>query len=363
MRPSIGRDKNSRSFHYGRQRPAQAAVIRPANRATITPTPAQRGDFLNQTGKCLGRGQLGTRHLGRTNRHAQIPPALAPTAIGTKKCVAGISRCRNARSHPPNNAIPARSIWTSSHCPTPSTSCSPKTRAFLKPSRGTQTNRTSVRLITQAFKRGGRLFYVGAGTSGRLGVLDASECPPTFRTNPDLVQGIIAGGQTALWRSVEGAEDDPASGARAIDFRKVTRHDVVVGIAASGRTPFVWAPWAKHGNAGQNNIAGLQPLLENSARQPARCRDSAQRRPGNLNRLHSPQGGTATKLILNIFTTLAMVQTGKVVGNLMVDLNPSNIKLRDRAVRIVQELKGVDYAEARTALEKSRWVIKQACAG
>src|SRR6202050_1120692 len=98
----------------------------------------------------------------------------------------------------------------------------------------------AVDAITEAFRRGGRLFYIGAGTSGRLGVLDASECPPTFRTAPEMVQGIMAGGQTALWRSVEGAEDDPAAGARAITFRGVGELDVVVGIAASGRTPYVW---------------------------------------------------------------------------------------------------------------------------
>src|SRR6185295_4393314 len=97
-----------------------------------------------------------------------------------------------------------------------------------------------LRLIVRAFKRGGRLFYVGAGTSGRLGILDASECPPTFRTPPEMVQGIIAGGQRAIWSAVEGAEDDSAAGAHALEFRGVNRKDVVVGIAASGRTPFVW---------------------------------------------------------------------------------------------------------------------------
>src|ERR1019366_6939576 len=97
-----------------------------------------------------------------------------------------------------------------------------------------------VEAVARAFRRGGRLFYVGAGTSGRLGVLDASECPPTFRTSPDLVQGIIAGGQNALWQSVEGAEDDAEAGGRAIEFRGITRRDVVIGIAASGTTPFVW---------------------------------------------------------------------------------------------------------------------------
>jgi len=111
-----------------------------------------------------------------------------------------------------------------------------------------------VKMIAQAFRRGGRLFYVGAGTSGRLGVLDASECPPTFRSEPEMVQGIIAGGAEALWRAVEGAEDDPAAGARAIQFRGVGRRDVVVGIAASGRTPFVWGALAEAKRRGAKTV-------------------------------------------------------------------------------------------------------------
>src|SRR5438093_377137 len=120
-----------------------------------------------------------------------------------------------------------------------------------------------VQAIARAFKAGGRLFYVGAGTSGRLGVLDASECPPTFRTSPDLVQGIIAGGQPALWESVEGAEDDPLAGARAIQFRGVGAKDVVVGIAASGRTPFVWgALWEAKKRGAKTILLSFNPNLE-----------------------------------------------------------------------------------------------------
>ena len=126
-----------------------------------------------------------------------------------------------------------------------------------------------IRAIVRAFRRGGRLFYVGAGTSGRLGVLDASECPPTFRTPPDLVQGIIAGGQNALWQSLEGAEDDAEAGARAIEFRGITRRDVVVGIAASGTTPFVWGALREAKRRGATHGAGLlQPV---SRRFRARC--------------------------------------------------------------------------------------------
>ncbi len=220
----------------------------------------------------------------------------------------------------------------------------------------------AVRYITNAFKQGGRLFYVGAGTSGRLGVLDASECPPTFRTSPELVQGIIAGGQTALWRSVEGAEDDPVAGARAIGFREVTRRDVVVGIAASGRTPFVWGALAEAKRSGAKTILlGFNPYLEISGDARPTLVITPNVGPEILTGSTRLKAGTATKLILNIFTTLAMVRIGKVVSNLMVDLNPSNVKLRDRAVRIVRDLKNVDYATAQKALEQSNWVIKQAC--
>jgi N-acetylmuramic acid 6-phosphate etherase len=221
----------------------------------------------------------------------------------------------------------------------------------------------AVNLIAAAFKRGGRLFYIGAGTSGRLGVLDASECPPTFRTDPVMVQGIIAGGQGALWRSVEGAEDDPVAGARAIEFRDVTARDVVVGIAASGRTPYVWGALGEAKRRGAKTILlGFNPFLTISGETRPTIVITPNVGPEMLTGSTRLKAGTATKLILNIFTTLAMVRIGKVVSNLMVDLNPSNIKLRDRAVRIVQELRGVDYATAEKALQSSRWVIKKACA-
>ena len=219
----------------------------------------------------------------------------------------------------------------------------------------------AVGLITQTFKRGGRLIYVGAGTSGRLGVLDASECPPTFRTSPEMVQGIIAGGQAALWRSVEGAEDDPAAGARAIAFRAGNRRDIVAGIAASGRTPFVWGALGEAKKRGAKTILlAFNPHLKISRAARPTLLITPNLGPELLTGSTRLKAGTATKLILNMFTTLAMVRLGKVVSNLMVDLNPSNVKLRDRAVRIVQELRGVDCATAQDALEKSGWVIQRA---
>ncbi|PYJ85747.1 MAG: N-acetylmuramic acid 6-phosphate etherase [Verrucomicrobia bacterium] len=219
----------------------------------------------------------------------------------------------------------------------------------------------AVKLILRALKRGGRLFYIGAGTSGRLGVLDASECPPTFRAPPGLVQGIIAGGQRALWESTESAEDDPVAGAQAIQFRGVNRKDVVVGIAASGRTPFVWgALHAAKQRGAKTILLCFNPHLEISRRNRPDLVIAPDVGPEILTGSTRLKSGTATKLILNIFTTLAMVQMGKVVSNLMVDVNPSNVKLRNRAVRIVCELTGVEDVTAKATLEKSGWVVKQA---
>lgn len=222
--------------------------------------------------------------------------------------------------------------------------------------------RNGVELVVRSFKRGGRLFYVGAGTSGRLGVLDASECPPTFRTDPELVQGIIAGGQTALWSAVEGAEDDPAAGARAIEFREVARNDIVVGIAASGRTPFVWGALREAKRRGARTILlCFNPHLKVSRADRPTLVLAPKIGPEILTGSTRLKSGTATKLVLNIFTTLAMVRLGKVLGNLMVDVKASNVKLRDRAVRIVRELTGVDYPAAERALLKTDWKIKDAC--
>ena len=220
----------------------------------------------------------------------------------------------------------------------------------------------AVRLVSRSLKIGGRLFYVGAGTSGRLGVLDASECPPTFQTPPEMVQGIIAGGQHALWQAVEGAEDDPEAGSRAIQFRRVTGKDVVVGITASGRTPFVWGALAE---AKKQRASTVLVCFNPDFKIPREFRPAVTIAPNigaevltGSTRLKS---GTATKLILNMLTTLSMVRLGKVMSNLMIDVKASNVKLRDRAARIVSELTGCDYEEATQALQKSKWQIKEAC--
>jgi N-acetylmuramic acid 6-phosphate etherase len=220
----------------------------------------------------------------------------------------------------------------------------------------------AVDLVAAAFRRGGRLIYVGAGTSGRLGVLDASECPPTFRTPPGMVQGIIAGGTVALMKSVEGAEDDAKAGAREIARRRIDGRDVVVGITASGRTPFVWGALdeARRRRA-KTVLLCFNPFQPAKGRQRPTVVIAAQVGPEVLTGSTRLKAGTATKLILNMVTTLAMARTGRVVGNLMVDLNPSNVKLRDRAARIVAELCGVDEATATQALERSGWQVQRAC--
>jgi N-acetylmuramic acid 6-phosphate etherase len=218
----------------------------------------------------------------------------------------------------------------------------------------------TIRRVVKAFAEGGRLLYCGAGTSGRLGVLDASECPPTFRSPVSLVQGIIAGGRTALWSAVEGAEDDAAEGRQAIEHRHVTAADVVVGISASGHAPFIWGCLGEAKERGATTVLVCcnpayrdHPLLDQAI-----LPDTGPEILTGSTRLKS---GTATKLVLNLITTLAMTHSGKVIGNLMIDLNPSNTKLRGRAVRIVRELTGADEETALDTLETSGWVVRDAC--
>lgn len=221
----------------------------------------------------------------------------------------------------------------------------------------------AVDLIAASLQRGGRLFYAGAGTSGRLGVLDASECPPTFRSDPNQVQAIIAGGEGAITRAVEGAEDDAAAGASAARFRGVSKGDVLVGIAASGRTPFVWGSLAEARKRGAKTILlCFNPHLEIPRTHRPDLLLAFDLGPELLTGSTRLKCGTATKILLNTFSTLAMVRLGKVVSNLMVDLSASNEKLRQRAVRILQRLSRLNEAEARALLEANGWRVKDAAA-
>ena len=197
----------------------------------------------------------------------------------------------------------------------------------------------AVDLITERFARGGRLFYVGAGTSGRLGVLDASECPPTFGTRPSMVQGIIAGGRGALVKSAEGAEDHAADGADAIDAKKISENDTVVGIAASGVTPYVIGALKRAKRLGAATVMlSCNPKVKLPVKVDVTINPVVG--PEVVTGSTRMKAGTATKLVLNTLTTAAMIRLGKVHDNLMVDLKASCAKLRDRSERIVMELTG-----------------------
>lgn len=215
--------------------------------------------------------------------------------------------------------------------------------------------------VINTFGSGGRLFYSGAGTSGRLGVLDASECPPTFRAHPEQVQGIIAGGQKAIWSAVEGAEDDFGAGMEAVAGRGLTQKDLLIGIASSGRTPFVWGSIHAAKKIGaRTGFICFNPYLEIDAEYRPDYWIAPNLEPELLTGSTRLKSGTATKMILNILTTLGMVRNGKALSNLMVDLNPSNVKLRQRAIRIVRELTQVDENSAKGALEEQGWIVKAA---
>ncbi|HNY77107.1 MAG: N-acetylmuramic acid 6-phosphate etherase [Sedimentisphaerales bacterium] len=217
----------------------------------------------------------------------------------------------------------------------------------------------AVDMIVERFRAGGRLFYVGAGTSGRLGVLDASECPPTFGVSPSLVQGIIAGGRRALVRSIEGAEDHPEDGAAAIDARRVGAKDVVVGLAACGMTPFVHGALQRARRIGAGTIfVTCAPEAVGSI--PAEIVINPVVGPEVITGSTRMKAGTATKLVLNTLTTTAMIRLGKVYGNLMVDLKAVNNKLRDRSVRIVADVTGLSKPRARTLLARAEGRVKAA---
>jgi N-acetylmuramic acid 6-phosphate etherase len=221
----------------------------------------------------------------------------------------------------------------------------------------------AVRMVAAAFEKGGRLFYVGAGTSGRLGVLDASECPPTFCSDPSMVVGLIAGGDAALRRSIENVEDDAAAGKQAMVDAEISSKDMVFGIAAGGTTPYV------HG-----------ALIEAHAREAQTifliCTDPSHvKLPAGVPDLFIPlatgpevltgstrlKAGTATKLVLNTVTTLAMVQIGKTYGNLMVDIDSlKNAKLIDRGVRILQRLTALSREQSLHLLQSAAGKVKRA---
>ncbi len=218
----------------------------------------------------------------------------------------------------------------------------------------------AIDLVVEAFRAGGRLVYVGAGTSGRLGVLDAAECPPTFGTPPQLVVGVIAGGYPALVKSAEGAEDDVNAGMAAMDTAAVTPRDVVVGIAASGTTPYVRAALSRA------QTIGARTVIVSCSPPPKLLVDTCDVvivpvvGPEALTGSTRMKAGTATKLVLNTISTGAMIRMGRAYGNLMVDLMALSAKLVDRGERIVMEACGVSRERARAAIDAADRSVKLA---
>ncbi len=217
----------------------------------------------------------------------------------------------------------------------------------------------AVDAIVGALRAGGRLFYIGAGTSGRLGVLDAAECPPTFNVDPQIVQGIMAGGEAALARATETTEDDPAIGARDLRERGFTARDVLVGIAASGRTPYVLGAIAEARRLGAVTAA-ISCTPDSELARAVHIPITPLTGPEILAGSTRMKAGTATKLVLNMVSTAVFIRLGYVYGNLMVNVQPKNSKLIDRAQRIVAKAAGVTCEAAAALLEAADNNVRQA---
>lgn len=217
----------------------------------------------------------------------------------------------------------------------------------------------AVELVATAFRSDGRLFYVGAGTSGRIGILDAVECPPTFSTPPELVQGVMAGGMDAIVKAVEGAEDSEAIAVADLTSRGLRKQDVVVGIAASGRTPYVIGALKYANEIGASTVSlssNLNAVISEYANVKLEVDTGAEVITGST-RL---KAATAHKMILNMITSTAMIKVGKVYENLMVDVAATNVKLHERAKGIVQKITGATYEEAERNLVVSGFEVKPA---
>jgi N-acetylmuramic acid 6-phosphate etherase len=232
----------------------------------------------------------------------------------------------------------------------------------------------AIEMVTGALRNRGRLFYVGAGSSGRIGILDASEIPPTFGVTSELVQGVVAGGVSALHRSVEGAEDEESAGTLAMQERGIKRGDIVIGITASGRTPFVLGALNRAKSLGAKTILltcnpTVAAVVDRRGPQPAAAATAIDLvialavGPELVTGSTRLKAGTATKVALNIISTGAMVALGRVRGNLMIDLHTTSAKLRDRAVRVVANLAKCDYDSARQRLEAADWNIRSVVEG
>jgi N-acetylmuramic acid 6-phosphate etherase len=218
----------------------------------------------------------------------------------------------------------------------------------------------AIEWIVSSFKKKGRLFYIGAGTSGRVGVLDASECPPTYGVDPEMVQGIMAGGYKALYQSMEAVEDDANYGRATVRDRGITAKDVLVGIAASGSTPFVLGALEEANARGAKTILlTFNPSSRFQIPNSRFLKIAIPTGPEVVTGSTRLKAGTATKLVLNMLTTISMIRLGKIRSNLMIDLEPSCLKLHDRAARIYSALKKVPYEDAVSKLEAHQWNLKK----
>jgi N-acetylmuramic acid 6-phosphate etherase len=216
-----------------------------------------------------------------------------------------------------------------------------------------------VEIITQALRKGGRIIFVGAGTSGRLGVLESAEMPPTFGTNPELVQAIMAGGQSAVLRAREGVEDNYEEGARSINRLRPRKRDVVIGVSASGMTPFVRGALTRARRAGSKIIfVTCDPRTELQTFVDLTIAPAVG--PEVIAGSTRLKAGTATKMVLNMLTTASMIRIGKTYGNLMVDVQMGSEKLKDRARRIITIVTGLEYDEADKLLKTAHWNVKAA---
>jgi N-acetylmuramic acid 6-phosphate etherase len=225
----------------------------------------------------------------------------------------------------------------------------------------------AVEHVVRSFKNGGRLIYVGAGTSGRLGVLDAAECPPTYGSDPEMVQGIIAGGEKAMFKAQEGAEDKEENGAKDIDGKKITHNDVVCGIAASMRTPYVVGAVKRAKERGAKTLyVTTNPREKFELPEYAELSKAVDVKicpfvgPEVIMGSTRMKSGTAQKLVLNMMTTAAMIRMGKVYENMMIDLQMTNLKLKERAKRIVMTITGINYDEAARYLAEAGGHVKSA---
>jgi N-acetylmuramic acid 6-phosphate etherase len=213
----------------------------------------------------------------------------------------------------------------------------------------------AIELVVGRLKLGGRLFFIGAGTSGRLGVIEAAECPPTFGTDPILIQAFIAGGRDAIWQSIEGAEDSRTEAEGFLTEAGLSKDDTVIGIAASASTPFVEGGLQYAKNLGSGSVlVTCNPVNSSIAEVTIELLVGPEVVVGSTRM----KAGTVTKMVLNMITTASMVQLGKTYGNLMVDVQPKSAKLRDRAKRIVVQIAEVSEEKAEELLEQSGWDVK-----